>query len=174
MCSERLWASIHASSHACAVAWGDDPCRFTQAYIGASLGNNYRRPVIGYAEDVAAVGRRELQVTAGAASSRPHVGRHSSTLRVCPSMSPGSKDVLLSNASQVKALVNFRFSLFKFVPLPKHTWYNHMPPTYLAPNRTHHCIRLPLAGVLLPLLWSTQSHRHSGGRRRPWQAVADG
>lgn len=49
LCLECLRACLHA--------W----FRFTQAYISAALSNNYRRPVIGYAEDVAATGRRELQ-----------------------------------------------------------------------------------------------------------------
>ncbi|KAK9844157.1 hypothetical protein WJX81_006305 [Elliptochloris bilobata] len=35
--------------------------RFQEAFAGAALANNYRRPVIGYASDVEALGRRELE-----------------------------------------------------------------------------------------------------------------
>lgn len=35
--------------------------RFQEAFLGAALTNNYRRPVIGYARDVAALGRREVE-----------------------------------------------------------------------------------------------------------------
>lgn len=35
--------------------------RFQEAFLGAAAANNYRRPVIGYPADVAALGRREVE-----------------------------------------------------------------------------------------------------------------
>lgn len=35
--------------------------RFQEAFLGAAVSNNYRRPVIGYERDVAALGRREVE-----------------------------------------------------------------------------------------------------------------
>ncbi len=68
--------------------------RFQEAFLGAALTNNYRRPVIGYSRDVAALGRREVE-----AFFQRHYGPRNLTITVVGDTSPDQVRAALSVSS---------------------------------------------------------------------------